>query len=81
MIRKRPYRVNWPNYGPLERDKFHSHLKQGRPTYVTCWEIVSKEKKIIEYIMSAHMKTHHTKTACEVIVKIPGQKKFVPIFH
>jgi len=31
-IRKEgPYRNNWSNYGPLEEDAFHCHLKREHP--------------------------------------------------
>ena len=39
---------NWPNYGPLGKDRHHCHLKKGRPTYVAVWEVVDKAIKIIE---------------------------------
>jgi mRNA-degrading endonuclease RelE of RelBE toxin-antitoxin system len=41
----------WPNYGKLQGQKTdirHCHLVKGKPTYVCCWEIVDKQKKIIE---------------------------------
>ncbi len=49
-----PYRDDWPNYGPLKRsgsvpsDAYHCHIKNGRPTYVVCWQIESKNLKKIE---------------------------------
>jgi len=33
-----PYRCNWPNYGPLDDNKFHCHLKKGKTTYVALLE-------------------------------------------
>jgi hypothetical protein len=55
MVAEGPYRINWANYGPLEEGKFHCHLKKGKPTYVACWEIIDKEKKIIEvYYVGSH---------------------------
>ncbi len=27
MVKQGPYRSNWPNYGLLEENKFHCHLK------------------------------------------------------
>lgn len=36
MRKEGPYRNNWSNYGPLEEDEFHCHLKRGKPTYVAC---------------------------------------------
>lgn len=41
----------WSNYGKLEGKKIdirHCHLTKGKPTYVCCWEVVDKQKKIIE---------------------------------
>lgn len=41
----------WPNYGKLEGKKIdtrHCHLIKGKPTYVCCWEIIDKKRKIIE---------------------------------
>jgi hypothetical protein len=45
-----PVRGNWPNYGPLGKDRHHCHLKKGRPTYVAVWEIMDKAIKIVEVI-------------------------------
>ncbi len=41
----------WPNYGKLtgrKADIRHCHLTKGKPTYVCCWELVDKQKKLIE---------------------------------
>jgi hypothetical protein len=51
----------WPNYGKLHgiknKDKHHCHLKKGKPTYVCCWEVVDKKRKIIEvYYVGTHEK-------------------------
>ena len=51
----------WPNYGKLMTgkgmDKRHCHLTKGRPTYVCCWEVIDKQKKIIEvYYVGTHEK-------------------------
>jgi len=49
-----PYRSNWKNFGPLHKGKgipegaFHCHLKKGKPTFVACWQIISKKEKTIE---------------------------------
>lgn len=50
-----PYRHNWLNYDSLGKNKFHCHLKKGKPTYVACWELVNKENKKIEvYYVGTH---------------------------
>lgn len=55
MRKEGPYRVNWPNYKPLSESEFHCHLKKGNPTYVACWKLIDKEKKIIEvYYVGTH---------------------------
>ena len=55
MRREGPYRNNWSNYGPLEEDEFHCHIKKGRPTYVACWRIIDKEYQLIEvYYVGTH---------------------------
>lgn len=55
-----PLRSNWPNFSPLKGQagqRYHCHIKKGRPTYVVCWEVVSKEIKIIEvYYVGTHEK-------------------------
>lgn len=56
-----PALSDWPNYGKLRskkgRDKYHCHLKKGKPTYVCCWEVVDKKQKIIEvYYVGTHEK-------------------------
>ncbi len=43
-----PVRGNWPNYGPLGKERHHCHLKKGRPTYVAIWEVVDKAVKVVE---------------------------------
>ncbi|MBP7766704.1 MAG: hypothetical protein KA113_16075 [Syntrophaceae bacterium] len=43
-----PIRGNWQNFGPLTDDRYHCHLKKGRPTYVVVWEILSKKERLIE---------------------------------
>ena len=43
-----PMRGNWPNYGPLGKERHHCHLKKGRPTYVAIWEVVDKAVKVVE---------------------------------
>lgn len=52
---------HWPNYSKLKgkksQDKRHCHLIKGKPTYVCCWEVVSKREKIIEvYYVGTHEK-------------------------
>ena len=52
-----PYRNNWSHYGKLKNrpDAFHCHLKDGRPTYVVCWEIKNKIIKLVEiYYVGTH---------------------------
>jgi mRNA-degrading endonuclease RelE of RelBE toxin-antitoxin system len=43
-----PVRGNWPNYSKLGKDLHHCHLRNGRPTYVACWEVTNKEIKLVE---------------------------------
>jgi hypothetical protein len=56
-----PIRKNWPHFNKLTKSKsvpessYHCHLKEGRPTYVACWRIVDKVRKIIEvYYVGTH---------------------------
>lgn len=57
MRKNGPYRSNWSNYGMLSEDNFHCHLKKGKPTYVACWKLINKDKKIIEvYYVGTHEK-------------------------
>jgi hypothetical protein len=50
-----PYLKTWPNYGPLGREKFHCHLRKGKPTYVACWQILDAKQKLIEvYYVGTH---------------------------
>lgn len=50
-----PKQPNWPNYSALSKkkkgipnDAHHCHLKKGHPTYVACWCVIDKKKKLIE---------------------------------
>ena len=50
-----PQLPKWPNFGPLEEDHFHCHLRKGRPTYVACWRVLDKKTKQIEvYYVGTH---------------------------
>jgi hypothetical protein len=50
-----PKLPKWTNYGPLEQDHFHCHLRKGKPTYVACWKILNKKTKQIEvYYVGTH---------------------------
>ena len=54
-----PYRSNWPNYTKMKGadNDYHCHIERGRPTYVVCWRIADKNKKIIEvYYAGTHEK-------------------------
>lgn len=58
---KGPFLPDWPNYSKLHgkkgKDRRHCHLQKGRPTYVCCWEVINKERKIIEvYYVGTHEK-------------------------
>jgi hypothetical protein len=53
--------VHWPNYGKLKNqgqgiDRRHCHLQKGRPTWVACWEVHAKHKKIEVYYVGTHEK-------------------------
>ncbi|MDL2316163.1 cytotoxic translational repressor of toxin-antitoxin stability system [Desulfovibrio sp. OttesenSCG-928-A18] len=43
-----PVAGNWPNYGKLDRQRHHCHLRKGRPTYVAVWWEVGEEDHSIE---------------------------------
>jgi hypothetical protein len=45
-----PIRGDWPNFSPLPHNRYHCHLKKGRPTYVAIWEVINKEIRLIEVI-------------------------------
>jgi mRNA-degrading endonuclease RelE of RelBE toxin-antitoxin system len=51
---KGPVQREWSHYSPLGKakgvpgDSHHCHIKNGRPTYVVCWQVVNKKIKIIE---------------------------------
>lgn len=52
-----PSLSGWPNCGLLGKDRFHCHLRKGRPTYVACWRVVDKQAKQIEvYYVGTHEK-------------------------
>lgn len=55
LQKKGPQLSDWPDFGPLEKDCFHCHLRNGKPTYVACWRIVDKKTKQIEvYYVGTH---------------------------
>lgn len=48
---------SWPHYSKLGADTHHCHIKRGRPTYVVCWQVISKKERIIEvYYAGTHEK-------------------------
>ncbi len=52
-----PYRYNWQNFSKLNYNKYHCHIKKGKPTYVVCWKIIDKKIKITEvYYVGTHEK-------------------------
>lgn len=52
------YRNNWPHFGKLinKNNCYHCHLKGiKKPTFVVCWCIIDKNKKIMEiYYVGTH---------------------------
>lgn len=47
----------WSSFGKLSKDTFHCHLTNGRPTYVACWRLLDKTKRMIEvYYVGTHEK-------------------------
>lgn len=54
-----PLRHNWKNFSKLKgiENHYHCHIKDGKPTYVVCWEVVDKKIKIVEvYYVGTHEK-------------------------
>ena len=54
-----PLRANWSNYSALkgQGQRYHCHIKKGRPYYVVCLELVNKKIKLIEfYYVGTHEK-------------------------
>ncbi len=43
-----PVRGNWPNYGKLEKDVHHCHIKKGNPCYVAVWEVRDRTIQLVE---------------------------------
>lgn len=60
LVTRGPALPGWPHYGKLHGtvgDKRHCHLQRRRPTYVCCWEVIDKKRKIIEvYYVGTHEK-------------------------
>ena|SRR5581483_11043172 len=52
-----PMLPSWKNFGKLRNqgDRYHCHVKSGRPTYVVCWEVMNKKIRILEvYYVGTH---------------------------
>lgn len=49
-------RYNWPNFSKLQDTLYHCHLEKGRPTYVACWRVYKKERRIEVYYAGTHEK-------------------------
>lgn len=52
-----PMQPGWPNFSKLGNNLYHCHIKKGKPTYVVCWRVLSKEDKRLEiYYAGTHEK-------------------------
>lgn len=56
-----PLRANWPSFGAMmmsgRKRVYHCHIKNGRPTYVACWEVIASEIRVIEvFYVGTHEK-------------------------
>jgi hypothetical protein len=54
-----PVTPGWKNFGKLrgQGDRYHCHIKSGRPTYVACWGVTDKKIRILEvYYVGSHEK-------------------------
>lgn len=65
------YQPGWPHFSSLKGkgipdECYHCHLKRGRPTYVACWRIIDKKKKIIEVF---YVGTHEKRTLLKMLMK------------
>ncbi|WP_136513617.1 cytotoxic translational repressor of toxin-antitoxin stability system [Geomonas edaphica] len=47
-----PNRHNWKNYSKLAggSQRYHCHVKKGKPTYVAVWEVVNGRVSVLEVI-------------------------------
>ncbi|UPU37800.1 cytotoxic translational repressor of toxin-antitoxin stability system [Geomonas paludis] len=45
-----PNRYNWKNYSKLEGtpQRYHCHIKKGKPTYVAVWEVIDDRVRLLE---------------------------------
>ena len=49
-----PLQPKWPSFSSLKKSKnvpvnsYHCHIKNGRPTYVVCWQLIDKKIQIME---------------------------------
>ena len=54
---KGPMQPGWPNFSKLGDNSYHCHIKKGKPTYVVCSRVLSKEDKLLEiYYAGTHEK-------------------------
>lgn len=58
-----PIRKTWKNFSAFHKNRstpsnvFHCHIKKGHPTYVACWKVIDKTRRIIEvYYVGTHEK-------------------------
>jgi mRNA-degrading endonuclease RelE of RelBE toxin-antitoxin system len=52
-----PMLFEWKHFSKLKNqgERFHCHIKSGRPTYVACWEVIDKRIRILEvYYVGTH---------------------------
>lgn len=56
-----PIRSKWPHFGKLsQKDCYHCHLYQGRPTYVAVWKVVDKKNIVVEVTyVGTHERAHY----------------------
>jgi len=57
LLEKGYMQPSWPGFSTLSRINmtFHCHIKNGKPTYVACWQVINKQSKKIEvYYVGTH---------------------------
>jgi mRNA-degrading endonuclease RelE of RelBE toxin-antitoxin system len=55
-LRSRSILPERPHFGKIEGGKnaYHCHLNKGHPTYVACWQVNKKIRKIEVYYVGTH---------------------------
>ena len=57
-----PGTYTWSNFSKLHTGEYHCHIKNGRPTYIATWRLISSPERVIQVeFIGTHEKSPYQK--------------------